>query len=191
MKNKCLGFIAMVLLSLSVTVTSCRKDEIQAADKEEITDTAAVVPSLGGYLATTGKLKIKFNDTSYVFDARADSIAFIKVDTAGKQYFGITAINDAHTISFGISGKGAAADKIEANVAGTQFLFRQNSIQQQAFTLSNKAHALDIGNFVLKKYRYANDELVLKGTFTAYLASDTDTTAQLHKVTGSFDLKLQ
>ena len=182
----------LILLLFAATVTSCRKDEdVKAAAGKEVDNTVAVSSSPGSFLAKSGKLKINLADTTYIFDAAKDSIAFVKVDTAGNQYFGVTAINKEHSISFGISGVGIAASKAVTKVAGSQFLFKIKNQPQIEYTLSNSAHELELGKLSLKKYSDDKDKVFAKGTFTTFLAKDVKEGSPFYKVTGSFDLKLK
>ncbi|MCD8740394.1 hypothetical protein LT679_07250 [Mucilaginibacter roseus] len=174
---------------LSAVVTSCRKDEDLQSFKND-KDSTALPSSSGSFIATTGELSITFNDSTYIFDAEKDSIAFVRVDTAGNKYFGITAINDSHSMSFGISGLGEAINKSSTKVEGSQFLF-VNDKADSSFTLSKSAHEMDLGKLSLKKYTNEKDDVAAKGTFVTYLASDTGKNATLHKVTGKFDIRFK
>ncbi|RYZ98515.1 MAG: hypothetical protein EOP47_19170 [Sphingobacteriaceae bacterium] len=188
--NRFKHIIFSILLLFAVVITSCRKDDdVTAAMVENNTDTIASTP--GSFLAASGKLKINIDDTTYTFDAGKDSIAFVKVDTAGNQYFGVTAINKDHSISFGISGLGIAANKSSTKVAGSQFLFSIINKPRVEYTLSRSAHELELGKLQLKKYNNDAEKVFAKGTFTTFLAKDTVPGSVLYKVTGSFDLKLK
>ncbi|RYZ92943.1 MAG: hypothetical protein EOP47_29860 [Sphingobacteriaceae bacterium] len=193
MKGKLFTHVCiLIFLLFAATVTSCRKDEdVKAATQIERTDSLAVSSSLGSFLATSGKLKVYIADTTYTFDAATDSIAFVKVDTAGNQYFGVTAINKEHNISFGISGMGVAASKAVTNVAGSQFLFKIKNQAPLQYTLSSSAHELELGNLTLKKYSDSKKKVFAKGTFTTFLAKEAKEGSPFYKVTGSFDLKLE
>ncbi|RYY36807.1 MAG: hypothetical protein EOP46_05100 [Sphingobacteriaceae bacterium] len=183
--------LVVIVMLCTAFITSCRKDESLDSFLDEKTDTTTVTTSLGSFLATDGKLKVTWEDTTYVFDAEVDSIAFVKVDTAGNQYFGVTAINKEHNISFGISGVGAAENKAKTTVAGGQLLFQLSKEKAASYTLSREAHKLDSGKFNLKKYAEEDDEVQAKGNFTTYLVHYADKDSVLHKVTGTFDLKFK
>lgn len=179
-----------VLMLYSAIITSCRKDDdLHAFDKEK-TDSTSLSSSSGSFIATAGQLRIDFNDTTYTFDAANDSIAFVRVDTAGNQYFGVTAINKDHSISFGISGLGEATSKAATKVEGSQFLFINQLKPSTEYTLSKSAHELDLGKLSLKKYSNAKDNVTAKGSFTTFLSSDTSKNATMYKVTGKFDISL-
>ena len=86
------------------------------------TKASSFVTSPGNFLAISGTLKIKINDSAYTFDAATDSIAFVNVRVDGSnQYFGITAINKEHNMSFGISSEGFVFSNINRSIAGSQF----------------------------------------------------------------------
>lgn len=181
----------MLAMLLSAVITSCRKDEDLQGFKND-KDSTALSSSSGSFIATTGELSITFNDSTYVFNAEEDSIAFVRVDTAGNKYFGITAINNTHSMSFGISGLGEATGKSSTKVEGSQFLFaNENTKAASSFTLSQSAHEMDLGKLSLKKYTNDKDDVAAKGTFVTYLASDTGKNATLHKVTGKFDIRFK
>lgn len=190
MSKKFTHFMMMLLLLATAMFSSCRKDEDLSAYVDKKSDTTVASSSLGSYLATGGKLKVTMEDTTYIFDAAVDSIAFIKVDTAGSEYFGVTAINKDHTISFGISGAGAAVNKAKTRVAGGQLLFKPDS-QAVVYILSKESHKLDPGKFNLKKFKEEKEKVEAKGAFTTYLENGTIKNSPLYKVTGSFDLKFQ
>jgi hypothetical protein len=189
-RSTLLSFLLYALFA--VVITACRKDENVSQLNDELKDTTAVSPSLGSFLASAGQLKINFNDSTYVFDAAKDSIAFVKVDTAGNQYFGLTAIDSAHNLSFGISGIGIAKNNSVTKVEGSQFLFNAaDSNVQAAYTLSKASHEMELGKLSLKRYSDKTDSASAKGSFTAFLSGDTSAKAPMIKVTGSFDLQLK
>ncbi|MBE9584216.1 hypothetical protein IM792_07130 [Mucilaginibacter sp. JRF] len=188
--NKFTHLFFSILLLVSAVISSCRKDEDVQSFNKDGKDSTALSSSSGSFIATTGELSITFNDSTYVFDAETDSIAFVRVDTAGNKYFGITAINDDHTMSFGISGLGEAVSKATTKVEGSQFLFNDEKVAP-SYTLSKSAHELDLGKLSLKKYTNEKDDVAAKGTFTTFLASDTTKDAVLYKVTGKFDIKFK
>lgn len=181
----------LFILLLSASVTSCRKDDDVKADIDNLEADTAASTSAGSFLATSGSLKVSFEDSTYTFDAAKDSIAFVKVDTAGSQYFGVTAINKEHTVSFGISGLGVAASKAVTNIAGSQFLSKAKNKPKIEYTLSQSTRELEMGKLNLKKYNDDPQSVLAKGTFSTFLAKDTTQGAPVFKVTGSFDLKLE
>jgi uncharacterized protein YdeI (BOF family) len=127
---KFIRFILIVLL-FSTAIISCRKDETTNLMLEKAVVKADTVNSPGNFLAIKGTLSIKVGDTTYMFDAAKDSIAFINVNIDSNKYYGITAINKAHTMSFGISSPGLAASNQINTIAGSQLLFSGSTINQQ------------------------------------------------------------
>src|ERR1700761_7525755 len=93
-----------LVIALVVVLASCQKDNDVRNDpalKANIADSAAA-SSPGNTLAAVGTLSVKIKDSTYVFDASKDSIAFINVkdeNNADDRYYGITAINKEHTMS--------------------------------------------------------------------------------------------
>ena len=117
-------FLGFILL-LAAFVSSCQKDEsvksLNAENAQMQADSVKKLNSVsapGNFLASKGMLKIKVQDSTYVFDATQDSVAFINMNIDGKQYFGLTAINKAHTVSFGISSLGPPIAEMASIVAG-------------------------------------------------------------------------
>ena len=176
--------LALLLMVLS----SCQKDpEVLAAVKPK-TDTLITTPG-GNLLASTGTLTIKFRDSTYTFDAAKDSIAFIQVNTSSKEkYFGITAINKAHNLSFGISSPGAAVSSIKANVAGSQLLLKSIDESFLQYSLSGLNADKAFSNFNVVQYN--TGKLLAKGTFTVFLSPENILTPGRYKAEGSFDLRL-
>ncbi|MBB6130546.1 hypothetical protein [Mucilaginibacter lappiensis] len=185
------------LLFISVAVSSCQKDDnvkstdsnksIAAADSAS---TMGVINTPGNFLAGKGTLKITIEDSTYTFDAATDSVAFINVHSGDSKYFGITAINKAHTMSFGISSVGFAATNVNSKVAGTQFLFKldeKNPVVQ--YTLTKYGGKDDSGKISIEKYN--NDNLIAKGTFFTFLAKDDKVNSPFYRVEGSFELQLK
>ncbi|GAA4338791.1 hypothetical protein GCM10023149_49050 [Mucilaginibacter gynuensis] len=182
-------YFTMFLLLWAMVITSCRKDDEISEETAKKSTTEVSDASVGNFLASKGTLKISIEDSTYTFDAATDSVAFVKVDTAGNQYFGISAINKAHTISFGISSLGVAENKSTTKVEGSQLLFKAGLGENIQYTLNQIAHDEDMGKLKLKQF---NDKNVLaKGSFTTFLSKDTIKGSPLYKVTGSFDLKLK
>jgi hypothetical protein len=186
-------FFGLVLL-LAAILSSCQKDEsandIQAATNQAKADSIQKLnppPAPGNYLVNQGTLKIKIKDSTYTFDASQDSVAFVNVNIDGKEYYGITAINKAHTISFGISSLGAPIAEMPGSVAGCQFLLN-NKINQE-YTLTHNTTAQDYGTISIEKYN--QDAVLAKGTFHTYLARDDKKNSPFYVVDGSFELKVK
>src|SRR5437868_1564894 len=96
------------LFLLLAAFSACQKEDevpigLKAGLKNDSVNRAINLNSPGTFLAAKGLLKITVEDSTYIFDAAKDSIAFVSVGLDSNKYFGITAINKAHTISFGIS----------------------------------------------------------------------------------------
>ena len=170
-------------------LSSCQKDpEVLAATDKPKTDTVTAFSS-GNTLASSGTLTIKFRDTTYIFDASKDSVAFISVTNSSKdKYFGITAINKAHNLSFGISSPGSAAGSVKTNVAGSQLLFKEkNSDSFFQYSLARLTTTKEASNFSV--LQYGNGKVIAKGSFTVYLSFGDQLTPDLYKAEGSFDLR--
>jgi hypothetical protein len=185
-------FLSVFLLAIS---SSCQKDE---AVKETVnttltTDSARIsaIGMPGNYLAVTGTLKIKIKDSTYTFDAGRDSIAFISVHSDTEtRYFGITAINKEHTVSFGISSAGFANNNINSDIAGSQLLLSQgNDGQTQQFSLSQYSGQKDFGNINIVQYN--QNGVLAKGAFFTFLAKDDSANSPFYRVDGSFELYLK
>ncbi|MDB5131741.1 MAG: hypothetical protein JWR02_1490 [Mucilaginibacter sp.] len=195
MGNKRYTCILLILcVYLLVVVTSCQKDPavketVNTALTTDSTKIAFTAP--GNYLAVTGTLKIKIKDSTYTFDAGRDSIAFINVHSDTEtRYFGITAINKEHTMSFGISSAGFANSNINSDIAGSQFLLSQGSNgQTQQYSLSRYSGQKDFGNINIVKYNQSG--VLAKGTFFTFLAKDDDVNSPFYRVEGSFELYLK
>jgi len=182
-------FLGLILL-LAAFLSSCQKDEnVKVAqpvlDSVQKPNTASTP---GNYLASKGTLKVKIKDSTYTFDASQDSIAFVNINIDGKEYYGITAINKAHTVSFGISSLGAPIAEMPGSVAGCQFLSTTGKSDLQ-YTLTRNATPEDYGTIAIEKY---NQETILaKGTFHTYLARDTKKNSPFYVADGSFELKVK
>jgi hypothetical protein len=191
MVKLCTRFMGFILL-LSALVSSCQKDEnVTTASTALKTDSAKilnVISGPGNYLATKGTLKIKLHDSTYTFDATKDSIAFVNINIDGEKYFGLTAINKDHTVSFGISSSGAAVADTTGAVSGCQFLLHPAGKLNQEFTLTHNTSQKDYGTIGLEKYN--QDTVLAKGTFHTYLAKDIKTNTFL-VADGSFELKVK
>jgi len=190
-------FISFVLLLLAVT-TSCQKDPaVKDPDSSKIalnTDSAnltAIMSSPGNYLADTGVLKIQIKDSTYTFDASRDSIAFVNVHVDdNNRYFGITAINKEHTMSFGISSSGFVYSNVKSSVAGSQFLLNPDDEKHgMQYSLSKYANQKDFGNINIVQYNQGN--VIAKGTFFTFLAKDDKANSPFYRIEGSFELKMK
>jgi hypothetical protein len=188
-------FIFSVTIAFMAMFASCQKDtdvKDNSALKTSLAADSTVALLPGNFLATGGLLSLTIKDSTYVFDALKDSIAFINVhdEVDNKRYFGITAINKEHTMSFGISSSGYVHNDKIGDIAGSQFLmnpgFKKPGFQ---FSLSKYAGQKDFGNIYVDKYN--QDSVLAKGTFHAFLAADDKANAPVFKVEGSFDLKLK
>jgi len=182
------GFI----LLLAVFITSCQKDENVSAAKttsQQKIDSAEKLNAPGNFLAGKGTLKIKLKDSTYTFDASKDSIAFVNITIDGNEYYGITAINKAHTVSFGISTLGAPIAEMPGSVSGCQFLLNPGGKTNTAYTLTRNNLSDDYGTFSLEKYN--QDTVLAKGTFHTYLATDAKKVLPFTLVDGSFELKVK
>ena len=197
-------FIISLTFALLTVITSCRKDDTvdePALGKTDLNDTAhlnsdtahlgSFITSSGNYLAATGTLTVKFKDSTFVFDASRDSIAFINVNLDGKEsYFGITAINKEHTLSFGISASGTVNNNLNNGIAGSQFLLNAGDARPiQEYTLSKFTGQKDFGNINIIQYNQGKE--LAKGTFFTFLAKDNKPNSAYYRVEGSFDLRLK
>lgn len=183
----CLVFLIFLFSGMMV---SCQKDqEIADTDTSLATDSTTMLTSPGNFLAVKGTLKISIQDSTYTFDAAKDSIAFVSVHSGNSQYFGITAINKNHNMSFGISSPGYAASNTNSEVAGSQFLSKPDKGLNVAYALSNYAAAQDFGKISLTSFK--KDSVLAKGTFYTFLAKDAKPTSPIIKVNGSFSLQLK
>ena len=182
--------LAMFVLA---AVSSCQKDADVKEPKATNTNLAdsSVFSAPGNFLAATGSLKIKFNDSTYTFDASQDSIAFINVHSDDdSRYFGITAINKKHDMSFGISSSGFVYSNIKRGIAGSQFLLNTDVMKPALqYSLSKFSGVKDLGTINILKYNQGNE--LVKGTFSTFLAKDDKSNSPFYKVEGSFDLQLK
>ncbi|MDN5287717.1 MAG: hypothetical protein JWR38_3991 [Mucilaginibacter sp.] len=189
-------FVSCALL-LSVVTSSCQKDEsvkdMDTVKKTAATDsisTLSINNTSGNFLAGKGTLKITIEDSTYTFDAAKDSVAFINVHNGDNKYFGITAINKAHTMSFGISSIGIASTNINGKVAGSQFLFKFDDKKPLLqYTLTQYAGQDDSGILSIEKYN--NENLIAKGTFFTFLAKDDKVNSPFYRAEGSFELQFK
>ncbi|MCS3736764.1 hypothetical protein [Mucilaginibacter dorajii] len=181
-------------LIISVAISSCQKDDsVKAMETAKpAVDSAAlnIINTPGNFLAGKGSLKITIGDSTYTFDAATDSIAFINVHNGDNKYYGITAINKAHTMSFGISSEGFAAAKVNSKVAGGQFLFTVDEKKPLLqYTLTKFVGKDDTGKITIEQYN--KDNMIAKGTFFTFLAKDDKENSPFYRVEGSFELQLK
>lgn len=189
------GFVCLALLVMAV-LSSCQKDESVKAAKNTsvqlLTDSSQklnVTPVPGNYLAIQGTLEVKLKDSTYVFDATRDSIVFVNLDLDGKEYYGITAINKEHTVSFGISSPGTPIAEMAGDISGCQFLLHPNEKTNVEYTLTQNAKPQDYGALLMDKYN--QDGILAKGTFHTYLGTGNKAESNFNVVDGSFDLKIK
>jgi hypothetical protein len=195
-----IGTLLFLFFLFVLATSSCQKDAAvkdPETDKISFSADSAVVRAgagaAGDYLAASGILKIKIQDSTFTFDASRDSVAFINVQVGdGNRYFGITAINKEHTMSFGISASGLVYSDINSAIAGSQFLLtRQDDDKRPVvqYSLSKYSGQKNFGNINVIQYRQAG--VLAKGTFFTFLATDNEPNAPFYKAEGSFDLQLK
>jgi hypothetical protein len=182
---------AMLVLA---TISSCQKDQAvtePVLSKTSLNADSAIISSPGNFLAASGTLKIKYNDSTYTFDASRDSVAFINVHIDGDtRYYGITAINKEHSMSFGISSSGNAYSNTNASIAGSQFLLSTDDKKPaMQLSLSKYSGAKDFGNINIIEYNMGSE--LAKGTFFTFLAKDDKANSPYYRVEGTFDLQLK
>jgi hypothetical protein len=180
-------YFIIIFLLLTGVIVSCQKDQEVRDDGSSKSDTTFTSPD--NYLATKGTLKIVLQDTTYSFDAATDSIAFVNVHNGNNQYFGITAINKAHNMSFGISSGGYALSNITTGVAGSQFITKPNDGAVSQYALVNDSTVKDYGKVSLGAYK--QDSVLAKGTFYTYLVKAGLGKPVTYKVKGTFSLQLK
>ncbi|HTH83364.1 MAG TPA: hypothetical protein VL490_10535 [Mucilaginibacter sp.] len=166
---------------------SCQKDQnvdMIPAKSTLKTDTAN---TSGNFLAVSGTLNITIGDSTYTFDASRDSVAFINTHIDSTKYFGITAINKEHTMSFGISSSGSANANISGPIAGGQLLFSAENKRGLQYTLAKTTDPKDISKISLVKYM--QDSVLTKGTFVTLMTRGGKPDA--YKVQGSFNLLIK
>ena len=180
------------LFLLLAAFTACQKEDEKPvglkAGKNDSISAAINLAAPGTLLAVNGILKITVEDSTYIFDAAKDSIAFVSVDLDSNKYFGITAINKAHTVSFGISSEGVARADTNSVIAGSQLLFSDDDGRAVQYTLSKYISARDMGKINLIKFQ--QDSTLTKGTFYTIL-SRQGKPSSFYKTTGTFDLRLK
>jgi hypothetical protein len=177
-------FVFAILICITA-VWSCKKDasvNYNTVEKIAKTDTS---DNSGNFLATSGSLDITVGGTTYTFNAAKDSIAFINVNIDSNKYFGITAINSEHTMSFGISSPGFAGPQLANTIAGGQLLFSKNGSRQ--YTLAQRRGYGLFNQITLDKYM--QDSLITSGTFNTVMINKNGTDSTVVKVKGSFNLQ--
>lgn len=188
-----LHYIFCVLL-LSVVIVSCQKEEgIKDASLPDMQGNnlklLALMSVPGNLLATSGTLTIFVKDSVYVFDAQKDSIAFVNLYLDNKRYFGITAINKEHNMSFGISSPGNAETDKNKDVAGSQFILSKSTITAVQYALTQSPGMQNSSNINLSKY--AQDSTLVKGSFVVFLTPNSKSDSSFYNVRGQFDLKMK
>jgi hypothetical protein len=186
-----LFLIVMIVLAV---VSSCQKDPAvnnPSSSAATINADSSIVSSPGNFLAVSGTLKVKYNDSVYTFDAARDSVAFINVNgDDANRYFGITAINKEHSVSFGISAAGFAFSNINRAIAGSQLLMSKGpQTPALQLSLSRNLSNNDLGNLNLLQYKNENE--LAKGTFYTFMAADSKANSPYYRVEGTFDLQLK
>ena len=186
--------LSVTMIFILAVVSSCQKDPAVTSPAQatsSLNADSSILSSPGNFLAVTGTLKVKFNDSVYTFDASKDSIAFINVNGDDQnRYFGITAINKEHTLSFGISSAGFAYSNVNRSIAGSQLLFSSDASKPaMQLALTKNAATNDLGNISLIQYKTGNE--LAKGTFYTFLSLDDKANAPYYRVEGSFDLQLK
>lgn len=183
-------FIFLLVVALSA---SCQKDERDnSVDKKlnkAVADSSLAAASPGNFLAVTGTLTVTVQDSTYTFDASKDSIAFVNMRVGDNPYFGITAINRAHTMSFAISSRGVAASALDKGVEGGQLLLRRDAIHIRQYSLAQFTAPGDAGVIQLHKYR--QDSVLATGKFFTFLSPDDKAGAAVHRAEGSFNLRVK
>lgn len=183
-------FLGLLLAAFS----ACQKEDekpmgaFKAGLKNDSLSASINVNAPGTFLAVKGILKISIEDSTFVFDAAKDSIAFVSIALDSSRYFGITAINKDHTVSFGISSAGIARADTNTAIAGSQLLFSDDDNTAVQYTLSKYLSARDMGKINLVKFQ--QDSTLTKGTFYTIL-SRQGKPSSYYKTTGTFDLLLK
>ena len=180
--TKLFTFIALLLSGI---IFSCQKDSTVKDDSTTKTDSTSIAPD--NYLAVKGTLTIIIQDSTYSFDASKDSVAFVNLHSGDSSYFGITAINKAHNMSFGISSTGHAVSNATTPVAGSQFILKKDNAPNIQYALAD--HTLDFGKINITSFQ--QDSILAKGTFYTFLAKGDVTKTPAAKVKGTFNLQLK
>ncbi|MFD0792778.1 hypothetical protein ACFQZX_04075 [Mucilaginibacter litoreus] len=183
----------LLVMFLTVLATSCQKDTgEQAVENKKVAinaDSALNSTAPSNFLATGGILTLKLEDSVYTFDAAKDSVAFVNLNMGDNRYFGITAINKAHNLSFGISSKGSAGDSLTKAIAGGQLLIINDAIHTQQYTLTQYAKPGDVGN--IKLVSYLKNDTLARGSFFTFLSKDDEANAPFYRVEGTFELQMK
>jgi hypothetical protein len=160
-----------ILLFFSLAFSACQKDQSVEvnAGQSVVAVKADTSNNSGNFLAVKGDLQVTVGDSTYTFDAAKDSIAFINVNIDSNRYYGITAINKQHSVSFGISSPGLASPDRTNTVAGCQLLFSADTNPNRVYTLGKSSVPGDTSQLNLVSYR--QDSVLAKGTFTTVLVS--------------------
>ncbi|RWY51184.1 hypothetical protein [Mucilaginibacter gilvus] len=181
------------ILFLALLASACQKDQgdksVEQKKAVAVADSALAATPSTNFLASSGILTLNVQDSTYTFNAAEDSVAFVNISVGGGRYFGITAINKAHTMSFAISSKGTAAAEVTKGVEGSQLLLRPDALHIKQYSLTQFTEAGDAG--VLDLQRYRQDSVLAKGTFFTFLAHDDKADSPFYRVEGSFNLKLK
>jgi uncharacterized protein YdeI (BOF family) len=181
-----LRFILIALVFL-VAIASCQKDQsVDLTVAKTVAVKADTSNNSGNFLAVSGSLNVTVGDSTYSFDAAKDSIAFINVNIDSNKYFGITAINKLHTISFGISSPGFAAPGLINTIAGSQLLFSGSTPKE--YTLAKTSGESEANQISLDNYM--QDSLLTKGTFTTVMMNK-DGKQKPSTVKGDFNLLIK
>jgi hypothetical protein len=191
MRKIYLGFILFVFI-LSAVI-SCQKDEnvkTEPPAKVSVADTSQTEVSMtGSVLAVKGELKITVEDSTYIFDASRDSIAFVNLSTDDAHYYGLTAINKEHTVSFGISSGGFPTITLPGNIAGGQFIISRPDKENLQYTLSAEGSTNSFGTLHIDAYR--RDSTLAKGSFQTFMSKDIKDSSSISRIEGEFDLQLK
>lgn len=180
-------FSFVIALLLSSVVMSCQKDQEIKSDTVTKADSTSLAPD--NYLAVRGTLTINAPDSTYIFDAEKDSIAFVNVHSGDSSYFGITAINKAHNMSFGISSAGHAVSNVITPVAGSQFILKPDNKPSTQYALADKVAGNDFGKISLASFK--QDSVLAKGTFYTFLTRGDVIKTPAAKVKGTFNLQFK
>lgn len=181
------------ITALALFVSACQKDANEKAVENKknalMADSVLSLSANDNFLASSGVLTLKVQDTTYIFDAAKDSVAFVNMQVDANRYFGITAINKAHNLSFGISSKGSAADSVAKAIAGGQLIIVNDGLHTRQYTLAPYAKPGDVG--MLKLVSYMRNDTLAKGSFFTFLSADNDGSSKLYRVDGTFELRLK
>lgn len=183
--------LCVVLFGLA---SSCQKDQAvkESMDGRSVADSSKIgsVHGSGNYLASRGTLTVKIKDSTYTFDASRDSVAFINIGADGNRFFGITAINKEHTLSFGISSPGFIQSGINSSVAGGQLLVSPGDAgSAQQYSLSQRAGQKDFGAISVTQYN--QNGVLANGTFFTFVSMDDKANSPVYRVDGTFELYLK